>query len=152
MKKKSSFLLLWSGICVVLYIALLAVFWPQNIKATSNMEIKVQSGQKLIVSAASSVNAASENFFIFRKGNEIIAGIPADKPLGMTVSSYFVAKDSMSAGEWLVENGSDVSVVITAKDSANLEITVMPSSGNRVGAMTLALLLIAIAWIIGLVV
>lgn len=126
--------LIFSVIMVGIVLVAEFILWPRTITKSGNVVdlTGLNSGQKLVLSAPATVSAASSGFFLLRKEmGEVIAGVPADRPLGWPDNTYFTIKAAADKGEWIIQDGDNISMHLIGVDGAVLTVDQLPDESKK---------------------
>ncbi len=122
---KAWYLVALGVLSMVLSAGLLLSIYDQ-VYTGSDVTFRTEAGRKIIVTNVNSstvgmmgLKAASDKYFLLRmaSGEMVVGSRPVakgEKPLGWKADSYYLAPlQSVPAGEWLVIEGSDVTVQLS---------------------------------------
>lgn len=130
MKGKTIARFVWSASVVAA--AILVSFAITRDRVHTGSDLKFATNEKfyLEVSGEANIQAASSEFFLFRKETgETLVGLPTEPPLGWDSEKYYVVGPvKIQGGQWLVE-GNDISVHIFTDGNINVTEVVADKGG-----------------------
>lgn len=140
----------WTVICLILAsLAIGATFRDTVYTGRSITFATTESRTLKIQYDSASLEAASDSFFLLKNASGTqIAGVLSEKPLGWKSEFYFKTEPTnVSAGEWIVEEGSGITIRITS-DSDNLTVTEIAPDTHKVSISVLIFFVAALVWFV----
>ena len=143
---------IWTVFCIAGAGFLIWLLPTDQFYGGTNISLRTGDQKMLIISADSVIEAASSDFFLLRKvSGETVVGLPSERPLGWDAASYYKAGPTRIArGEWLVEDGSNITVHLTSDENLSVKEAMRPSA--RTNLVFLLVILGLAVWVLGIII
>lgn len=140
----------WCGLVVLAIWKLPAIKWEYPGK---DVTFTTSSDSQFVTAKPATIEVASSSFFVIRnqKTSEVVSGIPTTKPLGWIDDEYYTAGPvDLSAGKWVVEVGSGVTVHLKAE--SDIETVTSKDDESNVWLIFWLFIIGVVIYVIGLAV